>query len=144
MVEGFIGSTLEGETTTLGRGGSDYTATTIAALLKASNVHIITDVPGIMTADPKYVKNARIIPKMNYREALEASIYGCRNMHPRTFHPLAEAQKMQRPHRNVGNWNHNIPRRLRELQKTRTQASHLQTKIKPYTSSINRRRSGKS
>ncbi len=88
VIEGFIGSTLDGEVTTLGRGGSDYTATAIAALLGASEVHIITDVPGIMSADPKYVRSAHVIPEMSYSEAIEASIYGCKRLHPRTFHPL--------------------------------------------------------
>ncbi|MCD6279060.1 MAG: aspartate kinase [Desulfurococcales archaeon] len=88
VIEGFVGSTLSGGVTTLGRGGSDYTATAVAALLRASEVHIITDVPGIMSADPRYVKSAHVVPEMSYREAIEASLYGCKRLHPRTFHPL--------------------------------------------------------
>jgi len=101
VIEGFIGSTLEGEVTTLGRGGSDYTATTIAALLGASEVYLITNVPGILSADPRYVSHARIVPEMSYREAVEASMYGCKNLHPRTFYPLMEIHKC-RVH--IGTW----------------------------------------
>lgn len=88
VIEGFIGTDNLGNVTILGRGGSDYTATTIASLLGINEVYLITDVPGIMTADPKYVPSAKVITKMSYDEALEASLYGGKNLHPRTFHPL--------------------------------------------------------
>ena len=104
VIEGFIGSTLSGEVTTLGRGGSDYTATTIASLLKASKVYLITNVPGILSADPKLVNPVRIVPKMSYREALEASIYGCKNLHPKTFYPLMNVYGIDV---HIGTWDKN-------------------------------------
>lgn len=88
VVEGFIASNRQGYITTLGRGGSDYTATTIAALMRIDKVYLFTDVAGIMTGNPNYIKNVRTVPYMNYREALEASIYGVKRFHPRTFEPL--------------------------------------------------------
>ncbi len=88
VIEGFIGSDNYGATTTLGRGGSDYTATTIAALLGLREVYLVTDVPGIMTCDPKYVSSPRIVRVLSYSEAIEASFYGGKRLHPRTFHPL--------------------------------------------------------
>lgn len=88
VIEGFIGSTSHGVITTLGRGGSDYTATTIAALLGINEVYLITDMPGIMTADPKYVPSAKVVSEISYVEAIEASLYGGKRLHPRTFHPL--------------------------------------------------------
>lgn len=88
VIEGFIGSNDLGNVTTLGRGGSDYTATTIASLLGIDKVYLITNVPGIMTADPKYVSTAKVIARMSYKEAFEASLYGGKNLHPRAFHPL--------------------------------------------------------
>lgn len=88
VIEGFIASTRDGKVRTLGRGGSDYTATTIAALMRASKVKVVSNVPGILTADPEYVEDARPVPRLSYEEAIEASIYGCKRVHPRTFHPL--------------------------------------------------------
>lgn len=102
VIEGFVGSTFNDKITTLGRGGSDYTATSIAALLKAREVRIITNVPGIMSADPKYVKSAHVVSSMSYSEAMEASFYGCKRLHPRTFQPL---RRFHRCNVIIGSWN---------------------------------------
>jgi aspartate kinase len=82
VVTGFRGATAAGECTTLGRGGSDSTATIIGALLPAAEVWILTDVAGVMTADPRLVANAQVIPFLSYREALELAFFGARVLHP--------------------------------------------------------------
>ncbi|MCS6988233.1 MAG: bifunctional aspartate kinase/homoserine dehydrogenase I [Chloroherpetonaceae bacterium] len=87
VITGFIGSTLKGETTTLGRGGSDYTAAIFGAALHASEIQIWTDVDGFMTADPRKVKDAFPIPQMSYREALEMSNSGAKVLYPPTVQP---------------------------------------------------------
>jgi aspartate kinase len=87
IVQGFIGSTTGGATTTLGRGGSDYTATIVGAALKADEVEIWTDVSGIMTSDPRIVKDARTIDKISYREAAELAYFGAKVIHPSTIQP---------------------------------------------------------
>ena len=84
---GFIGSTLEGETTTLGRGGSDLTASIIAAAMKAEVLEIWTDVDGVMTADPRKVEGAFTIPEMSYSELMEMSHFGAKVVHPPTVIP---------------------------------------------------------
>jgi aspartate kinase len=89
VVAGFIGITQNGETTTLGRGGSDYTATLLAVSLEADEVWLWTDVDGIMTGDPKIIPNARVIPKLSYAEALEMSAFGAKAIHPRALEPVA-------------------------------------------------------
>ena len=91
VVTGFIGATAAGVTTTLGRGGSDYSATLLANLLEASEVWIWTDVPGILTADPRLVKEARTLPQVSYREAAEMSYFGARVLAPRTILPAMQA-----------------------------------------------------
>jgi aspartokinase/homoserine dehydrogenase 1 len=88
IVPGFIASAINGITTTLGRGGSDYTASIIAAALDASALEIWTDVSGMMTADPRLVSNARIIPKVLYREAMELSHFGAKVVYPPTIQPV--------------------------------------------------------
>jgi aspartate kinase len=88
VIEGFIGKSFEEEVTTIGRGGSDYTATTIAALLKICNVYLVSDVDGIMTTDPDIVPTAKLIKHMSYAEALEASMYGAKGINPKAFDPL--------------------------------------------------------
>jgi len=85
---GFIGSDEQGKTTTLGRGGSDYSAALIGAALNAEAVEIWTDVSGMMTADPGLVKNARIISEISYEEALELSHFGAKVIYPKTVAPL--------------------------------------------------------
>jgi aspartokinase/homoserine dehydrogenase 1 len=85
---GFIGRTPDGKTTTLGRNGSDYTATLLGAALLAERVVISTDVSGVMTADPGIVKDAYPVAALSYMEALELAVYGTRMFHPRTMLPL--------------------------------------------------------
>jgi aspartate kinase len=91
VLGGFISSTLEGTTTTLGRGGSDYTATLVGAALYASEVQIWTDVTGVLTADPAIVGKAHTIPHLSYREAAEIAFFGAKVLHPKTVRPAAEA-----------------------------------------------------
>ena len=88
VVTGFRGATREGLCTTLGRGGSDYSGTIIGAALDASEIWIWTDVDGVMTADPRLVPAARIIPEISYREAIELSFFGAKVLHPKTIQPV--------------------------------------------------------
>ena len=88
IVPGFIAANKKGVTTTLGRGGSDYTASILGAALHASVVEIWTDVSGMMTADPGLVSNAKVIPAISYREAMELSHFGAKVIYPRTIQPL--------------------------------------------------------
>ncbi|GEO07089.1 bifunctional aspartate kinase/homoserine dehydrogenase I [Adhaeribacter aerolatus] len=87
VIPGFVGTTEHGTTTTLGRGGSDYTAAIIAAAIEASGLEIWTDVSGMMTADPRRVKNAIPIEEMSYEEALELSYFGAKIIYPPTIQP---------------------------------------------------------
>lgn len=87
VVTGFVASAKGGLTTTLGRGGSDYTASLIAAGLKADAIEIWTDVSGVLTADPRRVKKAFTIPKMTYAEAMEMSHFGAKVIYPPTLMP---------------------------------------------------------
>jgi aspartokinase/homoserine dehydrogenase 1 len=89
VVTGFIGATPEGVLTTLGRGGSDYSATILGAALGADEVIIWTDVDGLMTADPKVVDGACTIPEISYQEAAELAHFGAKVLHPKTLHALA-------------------------------------------------------
>ncbi|MEJ2770867.1 MULTISPECIES: aspartate kinase [unclassified Stygiolobus] len=88
VVPGFIGISKSHKFTTIGRGGSDYTATLIGKLLNAKEVRLITEVPGIMTADPKKINNAITIPRLSLEEAIELSQLGAKRLHPRTFDPI--------------------------------------------------------
>jgi aspartokinase/homoserine dehydrogenase 1 len=88
MAPGFIASDAEGNTTTLGRGGSDYTGAIYAAALKAAVLEIWTDVSGMMTADPRMVQNAKEIPKISYQEAMELSHFGAKIIYPPTIQPV--------------------------------------------------------
>lgn len=88
LVPGFIASDKNGITTTLGRGGSDYTAAIIASALNVSNLEIWTDVSGMMTADPRLTANARIIPHISYQEAMELSHFGAKVIYPPTIQPV--------------------------------------------------------
>jgi aspartokinase/homoserine dehydrogenase 1 len=90
VVTGFIGSTLEGFTTTLGRGGSDTSAAIFGAALGAERVEIWTDVEGILTADPRMVQNAFRIESISYNEAMELSHFGAKVLHPPTVRPALE------------------------------------------------------
>ncbi len=88
VVTGFIGVTEDGIITTLGRGGSDLTATLIAAALNADEVWLWKEVDGIMTTDPKIVPEARVIPEISYQEAMELSHFGAKILHPRALEPV--------------------------------------------------------
>ena len=85
VVTGFIGATATGTLTTLGRGGSDYSATILGAALDADEVIIWTDVDGLMTADPRLVPDAATIPEISYREAAELAHFGAKVLHPKTI-----------------------------------------------------------
>jgi aspartate kinase len=87
VITGFIAATQDEETTTLGRGGSDYTATIVGASLEVDEVWIWTDVNGLMTSDPKIVPEAKTIPEMSFQEATELTIFGAKAMHPRALEP---------------------------------------------------------
>ncbi len=87
VLTGFIAATQNGETTTLGRGGSDYTATIIGAALEADEIWIWTDVDGLMTSDPKIVTSAKTINELSFQEATELTIFGAKAMHPRALEP---------------------------------------------------------
>src|SRR5205807_7408615 len=78
----------DGSTTTLGRGGSDYTAALVAAAIDANVLEIWTDVPGMMTADPRFVRNVRHISRVTYREAMELSHFGAKVIYPPTIQPV--------------------------------------------------------
>ncbi len=88
VVTGFIGVTEDGVITTLGRGGSDLTATLIAAALDADEVWLWKEVDGVMTTDPKIVPEARVIPEISYQEAMELSHFGAKILHPRALEPV--------------------------------------------------------
>ncbi len=88
IIPGFIASDKNGATTTLGRGGSDYTAAIIAAALHADLLEIWTDVTGLMTADPRLVPNAKEIPEISYQEAMELSHFGAKVIYPPTIQPV--------------------------------------------------------
>lgn len=91
VATGFIGSTKNGETTTLGRGGSDYTASILGALLKAEEIEIWTDVSGVLTADPRKVAGAFPIAEMNYQEAMEMAHFGAKVIYFPTMLPALSA-----------------------------------------------------
>ncbi len=85
VVTGFRAATRDGSCTTLGRGGSDYSATILGAALPADEIWIWTDVDGMMTADPRLVPDARVIPELSYREAIELSFFGAKVLHPKSL-----------------------------------------------------------
>ena len=90
IVTGFNGATVDGRPTTLGRGGSDFSASILAAALGATELWIWTDVDGIMTADPRLVKDAEVLTEITYGEAAELAYAGAKVLHPRTLAPLIE------------------------------------------------------
>ena len=90
IVTGFFGATEDGITTTLGRGGSDYSAAILGDCLDASEVWIWTDVDGVMTADPRVVPAARVIPVLSYSEVGELAYFGAKVLHPRTIRPVVD------------------------------------------------------
>jgi aspartate kinase len=91
VVTGYIAADQDGVVTTLGRGGSDYTATILGAALGADEVWIWTDVDGIMTSDPKIIPSAKKLPRLSYQEAAEMAIFGAKAMHPRALEPVIKA-----------------------------------------------------
>ncbi|HEY1017020.1 MAG TPA: aspartate kinase [Herpetosiphonaceae bacterium] len=90
IVTGFIGATLAGVKTTLGRGGSDWSAAILGAALEAGEVWIYTDVNGVLTADPRVVPDARVIPTLSFNEISELAYYGAKVLHPKTIRPVIE------------------------------------------------------
>jgi len=90
VVTGFIGATVDGITTTLGRGGSDYTAAILGDCLDAAEVWTWTDVDGVMTADPRIVSTAQVIPEVSFNEISELAYFGAKVLHPKTIRPILE------------------------------------------------------
>ena len=91
ITTGFIGATPEGVTTTLGRGGSDYSAAIVGSVLPADDVWIWTDVDGVMTTDPRIAPDAQTLPEISYGEIAELAYYGAKVLHPKTIRPVVEA-----------------------------------------------------
>jgi aspartate kinase len=102
IIGGFAGADQHGNITTFGRGGSDYTATIIASSIKADEVWLMSDVDGLMTTDPKIVKNAKLIKEVSYIEAMEMALFGAKYIHPRALEPLV-AKKIPLRIRNTFN-----------------------------------------
>jgi aspartate kinase len=92
VVTGFIGSDQYGNITTIGRGGSDYTATIIAASIGAEEVWLWSDVDGLMTADPKIVNDAQVLREVSFAEAMEMALFGAKYMHPRALEPVMDTK----------------------------------------------------
>ena len=92
VVTGFVGATENGVPTTLGRGGSDYSAAILGAALEADEIQIWTDVDGVMTADPRIVENARSMDELSYEEVAELAYYGAKVLHPKTVTPAVESK----------------------------------------------------
>ena len=90
VLGGFVGATQKGNTTTLGRGGSDYTAAIVGAAIDADEIQIWTDVPGVLTADPRVASKARTVPFLSFEEAAELAYFGAKVLHPKTLHPAIE------------------------------------------------------
>src|SRR5687768_4964226 len=87
VMGGFVGATASGVTTTLGRGGSDFSAAIVGACLGAAEIQIWTDVDGMLTADPRIVKNPQVVPHLSFAEASELAYFGAKVLHPSTIHP---------------------------------------------------------
>ena len=104
VIGGFAGADQHGNITTFGRGGSDYTATIIASSIKADEVWLMSDVDGLMTTDPKIIKNAKLIKEVSYIEAMEMALFGAKHIHPRALEPLV-AKKIPLRIRNTFNLN---------------------------------------
>lgn len=92
ITQGFIGCTSDGQTTTLGRGGSDYSAALLAEGLNADELLIYTDVPGVYTMDPRIVPSALLIPELSFQEMAEMANFGAKILHPATLEPCIRAQ----------------------------------------------------
>ncbi len=87
VMGGFVGATTSGVTTTLGRGGSDYSAAIVGACLGASEIHIWTDVDGMLTADPRIIRDVKVVPHLSFSEASELAYFGAKVLHPATIQP---------------------------------------------------------
>ena len=92
VVTGFLGRTADGRITTLGRGGSDYSAALIGAALGAEEIQIWTDTSGMLSADPRIVPEARVVPRLSFAEASELAYFGARVLHPKTLLPAIERE----------------------------------------------------
>jgi aspartate kinase len=90
VLGGFVGATAEGITTTLGRGGSDYSGAIVGAAIGASEIQIWTDVDGMLTADPRLIPQSRLVPHLSFAEAAELAYFGAKVLHPSTIHPAVE------------------------------------------------------
>ena len=90
VLGGFVGATAEGRTTTLGRGGSDYSAAIVGAGIGAAEIQIWTDVDGMLTADPRVLPQSRLVPRLSFAEAAELAYFGAKVLHPSTIHPAVE------------------------------------------------------
>ncbi len=90
VLGGFVGATVEGQTTTLGRGGSDYSGAIVGAGTGASEIQIWTDVDGMLTADPRVVPQSRLVPRLSFGEAAELAYFGAKVLHPSTLFPAME------------------------------------------------------
>jgi len=105
VVGGYAGADQHGHTTTFGRGGSDYTATTIGACIGADEIWLMSDVDGLMTADPKIARTAKVLREVSYAEAVEMALFGAKQIHPRTFEPIL-SKKIPMRIRNTFNTKH--------------------------------------
>src|SRR4029450_7790562 len=90
VVGGFVGATLDGHTSTLGRGGSDYSGALVGAGVGATEIQIWTDVDGMLSADPRVVKSARLVKQLSFAEAAELAYFGAKVLHPSTILPAVE------------------------------------------------------
>jgi aspartate kinase len=90
VIGGFVGATVDGHTTTLGRGGSDYSGAIVGAGIEAAEIQIWTDVDGMLTADPRVIPQSRLVPRLSFAEAAELSYFGAKVLHPSTIHPAVE------------------------------------------------------
>jgi aspartate kinase len=131
VVTGFMAATSSGITTTLGRGGSDYSAALLGTALNADEVWIWTDVDGVMTADPRLVTAAQTIPQLSYLEVAELAYFGAKVLHPKTIRPVIEAGidlricntfSPEKPGtRVVSGLNHPVPGRIKAVTAIRNQ-----------------------
>lgn len=119
VVGGFTGADQHGCVTTFGRGGSDYTATIIGACIKANEIWLMTDVDGLMTADPRIVDGAIVLREVSYTEAIEMALFGAKQIHPRTFEPLLAEE---------------IPMRIRNARNVQDQGTLVTSSPRPETS----------
>ncbi|MCS7132048.1 MAG: aspartate kinase [Hadesarchaea archaeon] len=130
VVTGFIAGTKDGVVTTLGRGGSDYSASIIGASIEADEIWVMTDVDGIMTADPKVEPDAKVIDMISYLEATELAYFGAKVLHPKTIEPAMELDIPVRV-RNAFNPSHpgtviiRRPKRTREVVKAITMSKEV-------------------